>query len=771
MILTLLPFVLGLAAAVAPQNPLAQPVADDGPRDLYLEIVLNGVPAGRVVPVVHADGDFTIRADILRSLGLTIDSADETDDVPLKTVPGLQVHYDALMQRLDIDRPAIELPGRTLTMRDANPRPAFETAPGMLVNYDVLHQASGPGTRITSAWIEGRGFGRWGNLSHTVRYQRSVRDHEAAVSTTTRYDSTWSMTSPRRRLTVSVGDVVTGAHTWNRAIRLGGISIARNFSVRPDLITYPTPDIGGEATVPSTVDLLLDGRPIARHEVAPGPFTFSDLPVVNGAGSATIVTTDALGRRTERTMSFYVSSALLRQGLADYAVAIGAPRRAYGTESFAYGRMTGSGVIRYGLTDAVTLEGQAAAASTGSTGGVGSTFRIGRAGIAGFSIGASEVRGQQGRQYTARYEYRTAGLGLLLQHERRSADFADGGDLDLSPGAASRRTAEHNIQAFLSFTPLRSMPMTIGYVRGVRAGAPSSVMTFSTSRPVHRRGRLALTGTWRRGALALQVSVTALVGRSTTMQARAAQTADDGPGTRLTVHRPAPIDGGVGVDAALAVGQTADRHGSLTWRTRAFDAQTGTTTQGASTTHWASMRGSIVATGGTIMPTGRVSDGFILVDTNGTPDVPVLFEHRRVGTTNRRGHLLIPGVSAYHAATIAIDPLHLPLDVAVDQVQRQVVVDRHAGTRVRFAVRRVVSASIRLVDPDGEPLPVGSRVTHEEAGTETVVGWAGLVFLEQIDAVNTLHVTLDRGRRCVVSVRADALPISPGAVSRQVCRP
>jgi outer membrane usher protein FimD/PapC len=39
-----------------------------------------------------------------------------------------------------------------------------------------------------------------------------------------------------------------------------GFQVQRNYSTRPDLITYPLPQFIGQAALPSTVDLIINGQ-------------------------------------------------------------------------------------------------------------------------------------------------------------------------------------------------------------------------------------------------------------------------------------------------------------------------------------------------------------------------------------------------------------------------------------------------------------------------------------------------------------------------------
>ena len=92
--------------------------------------------------------------------------------------------------------------------------------------------------------------------------------------------------------------MVSNALTWSSSVRVGGIRLSRNFAVRPDLITYPLLNLSGSAAVPSSVDLFINGYKASSTQINGGPYTLTNVPYISGAGEATIVTTDALGRRS-----------------------------------------------------------------------------------------------------------------------------------------------------------------------------------------------------------------------------------------------------------------------------------------------------------------------------------------------------------------------------------------------------------------------------------------------------------------------------------------
>ena len=93
------------------------------------------------------------------------------------------------------------------------------------------------------------------------------------------------------------------------------VNIEAVLALRPDLVTYPLPQFAGEAAVPSSVDLFINGYKSSSADLQPGPYTLTNIPFINGAGEAVVVTTDALGRQVSTTVPFYVTSSLLQKGL------------------------------------------------------------------------------------------------------------------------------------------------------------------------------------------------------------------------------------------------------------------------------------------------------------------------------------------------------------------------------------------------------------------------------------------------------------------------
>lgn len=70
---------------------------------------------------------------------------------------------------------------------------------------------------------------------------------------------------------------------------------------------------------------------------------------------------------------------------------------------------------------------------------------------------------------------------------------------------------------------------------------------------------------------------------------------------------------------------------------------------------------------------------------------------------------------------------------------------------------------MRLVNAQQQNLGLGSAVLNEQNGSRAVVGWDGLVYLENLVAKNSLQVILPDGQQCKAQFElvpeADQVPL------------
>jgi outer membrane usher protein len=723
---------------------------------LFLELVVNQMNTGRVVAVEQRHGQFFVPSSALQETGMKL-PADIGAEVGLDSLPGLHSEYDSNGQRLLIDVPPDWLPEQFIGRREAYPRTPALSSFGALFNYDLyLNDTDDAGTYL-AAWNEVRLFDSWGTLSNTGQYRRTMAGDSlnALDNRYLRYDTTWRYSDDERLLTYEAGDLVSGALPWTSSVRMGGVQWSRDFAVRPDLVTYPLPQFAGEAAVPSSVDLFINGYKSSSADLQPGPYTLTNIPFINGAGEAVVVTTDALGRQVSTTVPFYVTSTLLQKGLSDFSVAAGTLRQDYGLRDFSYGPGATSGSMRYGLSDNFTVESHAEASDSLALGGVGGNVRLGNFGVLNTAISQSRFEGDSGQQLSLGYQYSSQRYSFSWQRLQRRDRYADLTLVDSAYTTLSKRSE----QATLSLNLDDWGSLGAGYF-DVRAADDSRtrLLNLTWSKPLWRNTSFYLSANREIGdsnwAVQAQLVIPFDLRGSLAISSERSNTGQTQQ--RVNYSRAVPTEGGVGFNLGYAQGDgPAYRQADVTWRLQSVQLQAGVYGNSDAETRWADASGALVWMDRQVFAANRIDDAFVVVSTDGYADIPVRYENQQVGQTDRNGHLLVPWSSAYYRGKYEIDPLNLPANVRSPNVEQRIAVRRGSGYLLEFPLSRVIAASIVLVDAQQQNLPLGSGVVHLQSGTQTVVGWDGLVYLENLQSQNNLQVSLADGKTCQVQFAVD----------------
>ncbi|MGY2233885.1 fimbria/pilus outer membrane usher protein [Pseudomonas gingeri] len=762
-------FLPRVGAGELPPPPTSLEAIPDA--QLYLELLVNQMDTGKVIVVEQRAGQLFLSASDLQAIGMKLPSS-VSAEVALDQLPGLHSEYDSHGQRLLLTVPADWLPAQFLGNRQAYPRTQALTSFGAMLNYDLyLNDTDDAGTYL-AAWNEVRVFDTWGTLSNTGQYRRSFGANTGGGLDNgyLRYDTTWRYSDDERLLTYEAGDVVSGALPWSNSVRLGGVQLSRDFGVRPDLVTYPLPQFAGEAAVPSSVDLFINGFKSSSDNVQPGPYTLTNIPFINGAGEAVVVTTDALGRQVSTTVPFYVTSTLLQKGLADFSVAAGNLRRDYAQRDFGYGPGVTSGSLRYGLSDSFTLESHVEASSDLTLGGVGGNLRLGNFGVLNSAVSQSRFDGRQGQQVSLGYQYSSQRYSLSYQRLERHDQYADLTVIDTPSISLSKRSEQ--VTASLNLDSWGSLGA--GYF-DIRAADDSRtrLLNLTWNRPLWGNSSFYLSANREIGdsnwAVQAQVVIPFDLNGSLSMSVER-----DKSGAsleRVNYSRAVPSQGGVGYNLGYGHGQGPDyRQADLTWRLQSVQLQAGVYGSSEAETRWADASGSLVWMDKQVFAANRINDAFVVVSTDGYPKVPVRYENQLVGETDKSGRLLVPWSSGYYRGKYEIDPLNLPANVQSPTVEQRVAVRRGSGYLLKFPLSRIVAASVELVDSHNQPLPLGANVIHEQTGAAAVVGWDGLVYLENLAKQNSLKVTLADGGICRVQFAMQESAEQVPLVGPLVCR-
>lgn len=767
--------VLGLSTDAMDAPP---PAPGEG-EELFLEVVLNQAPTGRIARFLRRDGHFLADAGNLRQLGLTWPGAAQAGGwVALEsTVPGINVAYDAALQKLALDVPVQAL-GRAPTRLGSR---ADTTAPlidpalrarGLLLNYDLYGQHQGDNRSlgaVSELRLFGVGPGTWSNTMSSRSLHSPAGDSNGNV----RLDTNWRIDWPRQMLSLSVGDSITTALGWSRATRIGGLKLGTDFSLQPYRITSPLATLVGEAALPSTVDLYVNGMKQASQPVQPGVFQFESVPSLNGVGQAQLVITDINGQSRVVGFDLYGTPRLLAKGLSEWSLELGAVRRDYGLRSFAYADdPMFSATARHGLGNSFTLEGHAESSVGVSLGGAGATWLLGqRGGVVSVAASASHSDAGAGNQHLLSYQWSSPAFNAFASTTRASADYRDVASLQGS--LLSRRTD----QAYVgTSTPLGQFGMN--YVRQELPGSDTSRYAgLSWSRQLPRGGtlNLSLNRNLRehdQDSAYLYWSMPLSQRRSVAASARLEHGRQD---FTVEAAQSTPADlGGWGWRVQAGAGDSTRGMAQLTQLTQAGQWSLGAQhwrDSAAGTLTYASADGSLLWAGGSLHALRNADNAFAIVSTNGVAGVPVRLENRLVGTTDKNGQLLVTQLRAWEHNKLSIDPLALPADLRLEATETEAVPAGRVGVKAQFKMRRVRMVQFSVTDAAGNLLPAGTTVQVQGSDAATVVGQDGEVFLQEAPAAGVQLNFRNGALQCTLTL-PDAAPGAGGFtdLGTQACR-
>ncbi len=739
----------GAAAAVAVDDRAVfdggdeRAAAGDGADDLYLEVTVNGTSSG-LARFGYRDGALWASVATLQRLGFVLPPGTGSP-VRLDGLPGVHVQYDTQRQSVTIEAPLSLLNTPTTVLSAAEHHAAkVTTSAGLLLNYDVFATQDQHATGSLSSFAELRAFNRFGIFSTTSLTDLTHDNASGWQDRTTRLDTTWSTSFPDEMLTMRVGDTLTGASSWSRSTRIAGVQLARNFALQPYLITAPMPAFLGSATLPSDVELYINGMRQYSGKVPSGPFQLNTVPSINGAGNAQVVMTDALGRQTTLNFSLYDTHLLLAQGLSDWSADLGVVRKNYGTSSFDYGHdPAASGTWRYGVTNNFTAEAHAEATNGLANGGVGGSWLLGQAGVVSGGLAHSDNRGLTGSLLELGYDWRSERLNFTVGGTRTFGNYRDVASLY---GAPPPHVSAHAVVGYSSDS---AGSFSLGYVhlRNVQQAA-TRYASASWFKSIGAGASLNLSVNQnldQHSDRNLFLGFTLALGRRVSLGGGIQRTGNRSSAV-LDASSPPPNEGGFGWRADVRSGDSAGGQAELNYLGRYGRAAAGVSAFGDSRFAYGEASGALVFMGGHLFAARHVDDAFAVVSTDGIPAVPVQLENRLIGTTDSNGMLLVTPLNAYQENKVSIDPMKLPADMRIERVKTVATPGDRSGTLVRFGITPVRAASIVLVDAQDKPLPLGSEVRlHGQSGEPAMVGFDGVVYLDTLEAHNVLEVNTEAG--------------------------
>lgn len=714
---------------------------------VYPRISINGAARDDVVGF-FAQGD-TLYANhaALTQLGIQL-SADECQPAPAASpVAGLpdgyfplaqctlvQHRYESSKQRLSlqapIDRlnlPTTQLGYDSLTGVPQLSRPDFSA----VLNYDATISGAKGASDYKGLYTQWRVGTPWGYFE-----TNHIQNNTLGSTKHQRLDTYWRSVWPEQGLSLTVGDTYSSQLAGGGGSRMAGFKLESSFSTRPWQQKLPQTLFTGSTELPGAVDLYLNGVKQYGQDVAAGPYELTLPPTVGSAGTAQIVTRDALGRQTVVDVPLYDTAELLAPGLQEWSIEAGALRLSQSAKKQYDHDLLVSGSWRRGLTQRLTLQLHGEAKGDYRQGGIAlrgaATFPT----QLGGQLSLSQYQGKSGHRVSVFAVQQMQRWSLSAGLNQSSARFASlSNTLTGTPFVGmTMGSKQAYVQAGWSDVALGNFGL--GRVWARQIGQTQDVWSLNWSKQIKPNASL-MTGVsydtrnaqQRSGIIGLNIQL----GQNLSSSAYATrQQGVNGVSAQLQKSAAGMGDWGWNLgwqdyenkaQQALTAGvQHISQYGD-------GDAQLRRGRSGQQS--WqASWRGGLVLLDGKMAATRSVYDSFAVVSTNGAAGIPIKVQNNLVGLTDSSGKIFIPNLSAYQNNLITIDSATLQANQRINSSSLVLVPYEKSGSKVRFEVQDIKAWTMTLHGPDGQVVPMGASILNAAGLPLTVVGFDGQVYVE-----------------------------------------
>jgi outer membrane usher protein len=669
--------------------------------------------------------------------------------------------------------------------------PTAVLTPGAFLNYE-LHGIAYSGEKSVSGEFQQGVATPGGVFLNDVSYALGT----GGTPILSRLGTSFLIDQPAKLREIRIGDTLSVQDDIGHAVNLAGVSVATDFGVDPSFIYYAGVNVGGATAVPSAMDLFVNNVLQLQKNVDPGPYQINNVPVIDGSGNVTLLTTDAAGVRHYETIPYYFTRAVLKPGVDAYDYSIGYLRNAY-TGPNQYGPLVVILADRHGFTPSFT--GGLHVESDGGSGVFGATadWVMKRFGAFSASVAESAGGGLHGDLLHLGWSYDALRFRLGAIFETRDPNFRSADSLGSLGNSFAGETFQFNASTNIGKRSFASVlySSTVGRtgdINGVNSSlplgqldsappfglasfdAPESVKyyaaTFGTTLRDGVHSTITAYRTVGQGGFAFQGSLIVPLAHGRTLTQSFGH---DGSGSNSTEIDQGLPDSGMGLGYAASIGEGAGHTSSIDAYDYSpvgsvnVDAQVG----GGQSLFEADASGSLVLADRALLPAQRIGSAFAVVEVPGEAGVPVFVNQRYVGTTNQEGKLAVANLTGFSANQVSVDISKLPLDVDVPDSSEVLTPYDYGASVARFKVVKSAAVTFDLHGANGDPLPAGSSV--RVIGSEIVapVGLDGLVYLSPVSP-GRLELEADMGvdGKCRAQV---SIPIDTSAqpnLGKIVCK-
>ncbi len=650
------------------------------------------------------------------------------------SLKALKIKYQTDFRRLTLalQAPSILFQANEFKAYVERPFTLSKVATGAFLNYDlsVIHNSSDQPVRGSGMFELGT-FNRFGSGSSTFLETYNQSDDSKSWL---RLDSSWRKDFPVHLQTLTLGDTTSKGTSWSGGVRFAGLQWGSNFTTRPDFVTLPLMSMAGEAVLPSTVELYVNDALRFQQEVAPGPFTLSEIPTITGNGEAKLMVRDILGREQVIQQNFYGNDKLLRTGLNEYAVELGKMRENYGRSNADYGRMLATATWRRGVNQHLTIEAHAQAVEEQTMMGVGVYSSLPFRGLLSMVV-ASSTAEKSGQFYSIGLQRQGKYFSFGLDTKVASAEFSRLGML-----AGEDAVLKQN-HLYASFNRLGVGNLNFNYnSQKYNSGFDLKFVAANYGFRAFEQGYLQFSAMHfleqDKTSLAISLSLPLGNNKSTSMSMSQTQSQRQ---SQMQLQRSLPMGSGFGYTLRTNIGETEQQQAGFSFQNDYFTSQIDLAHRDQQMQMRGNVKGGIALMGGSLFASRSIDNSFVMVRIPGFSNVRIYAENQEITQTNAKGRALVSQLRPYERNHISLQQADLPMNAKIKSLAMDVYPSYRSGVILDFPVTASRQAFFRLLDQTGEPIPIGAVVVNPQ-GDYFPVGARGEVFLFDLDERNDLVV-------------------------------
>ena len=707
-----------------------------------LRVVLNQEDKGEFFVNVTDDGDFLVRIEDLKKMGLSeirgeVLALEGEEFVSLKSMEGVKTVFDEKKLVLELTADPQLLEKRVFTLR--YPRQAKVYYPkdmAAFLNYNLAYYARDSFAYDSTVLTDQLGF-RVGDFLFLSDSSYSQRKGEGGEFVRLMSNITYDRKEDLKRIVV--GDFFASSGELGSTLNMGGLSFSKNYNINPYFIKYPEIGFSGLASLPSEVEVYRDGVLIRKERVSPGGFDLRDIPTYIGAGSAEVVLKDPFGREQRIQLPYYFTDTLLKKGLHEYSYNIGFLREDYGVVSNRYNDFAFLGFHRCGISDSLTAGMGVEASRRVFNLGLSSIFSVPwQLGVINGSVAWSDSKGRRdgiGGSVSYLYQGRNLSFNLLLRGFTR--DYSN-----ISIETVQDRTKyEASVGASYFSSTLGSLSLGFDATKKYN-GLDAKSLLASYSRKITDRSNViaSFKRDLENRINEFNISINYYFNYGITASAGYQRT--DGNSTeRIQVLKNLPLGEGFGGRAAFEANQAEPRNFNNYDLQLQYNAKYGQYGAEFMSTNRAETYSFNAAGGLTFIKESLnfsrpIQDSFALAKVGDLKGVRVFLNNQEIGRTGNSGKILIPNLGSYYENQILINDKDIPMEYTLSEVMKYVSPPFRSGSYIEFGATKIQGFTGTLkvkVGQEIKPLEyIEFKLMVEGKELLSPTGKGGEIYLENI---------------------------------------